>query len=131
MNAILKYRRPALWWALFIFILCTIKLGGVSQSPLFFAGFDKLTHCGLWFVLTTLLCSGQIRKNNRHNLTTMQSFCCLLIPLLYGGTIELLQAYVFTWRSGEWADLFADCVGTGMGLFGALIAIWSAHYEKK
>jgi len=61
----------------------------------------------------------------------MQSFCCLLIPLLYGGTIELLQAYVFTWRSGEWADLFADCVGTGMGLFGALIAIWSAHYEKK
>lgn len=131
MNNVLKYQRPALWWALFIFIMCTIKLGGVSQSPMFFAGFDKLTHCGLWFVLTTLLCSGLIRSNNQHNLSVLQSFCCLLIPFLYGGTIELLQAYVFTWRSGEWADLFADSVGTGMGVLGTLITTWAINYEKK
>jgi len=131
MKSIFKYQGPALWWALFVFILCTIKFGGVSQSPMFFAGFDKLAHCGLWFVLTTIFCSGLVRNSAEHNLNLRRSFFVLLIPALYGATIELLQLYIFTWRSGEWADLFADCVGTGMGLFGALIAIWAMNYGKK
>jgi VanZ family protein len=131
MIGIFKYQRLTLWWALFIFVLCTIKLGGIGSAPMFFAGFDKLTHCGLWFVLTTLLCSGIIRTTKQHNLTWKQSFLSLLLPFLFGGTIELLQTYLFTWRSGEWADLFADSVGTGMGLFSVLVALWAFNYEKK
>ena len=131
MQKILKYQAPTLIWGLFIFILCTIKLGGVGNSPMFFAGFDKLVHCGLFFVLTIFLGTGIARANALQKLTYIQLFLSLLIPFLFGGLIELLQAYVFTWRSGEWGDLFADSVGTGMAVFGILITIWALKNEKK
>jgi len=123
----LKYQGLTLTWALFIFILCTIKLGGIGNSPMFFAGFDKLVHCGLFFVLAVLLCAGLLRANARLRLSYLQCLLILLLPILYGGLIEILQAYVFTWRSGEWSDLFADSVGTAMGLFGVLVTIWAGR----
>ncbi len=125
MRHTLKYQGLTLLWALFIFILCTIKLGGVGNSPMFFAGFDKLVHCGLFFVLTVLLCAGPLRVNAQYRLSYLQSLFFLLLAIAYGGIIELLQAYVFTWRSGEWNDLFADTVGASMGLFGVLVIIWA------
>jgi VanZ family protein len=131
MKGIFKYQGLTLWWALFIFVLCSIKMGGVSSSPMFFAGFDKLVHCGLFFVLVVMLCSGLIRVNTLHNLNFLQAFWGLIIPIVYGGSIELLQRYIFTWRSGEWADLFADAVGASMGLFSILVTLWAVNYEKK
>jgi VanZ family protein len=131
MRHILKYQGLTLLWALFIFILCTIKLGGAGSSSLFFAGFDKLVHCGLFFVLAVLMSSGVIRANTRHNLTALQQFLSLLIPILFGGLIEILQAYIFTWRSGEWSDLFADTIGASMAMFCVILTIWAQKYEKQ
>jgi VanZ family protein len=131
MNGILKYQRLTLWWALFVFLLCTVKMGSVSQAPIFFPGFDKLTHCGLFFVLAVLLCQGLLRHSGLRNLNINRSFFSLLIPIAFGAAIEVLQAYVFTWRSGEWADLFADSVGTAMGLFSVWVTLWAINYEKK
>ncbi|OCX50785.1 hypothetical protein BEL04_18805 [Mucilaginibacter sp. PPCGB 2223] len=131
MRYLFKYQGLTLIWALIIFILCTVKLGGVSNSHLFFAGFDKLVHCGLFFVLTALMSSGVIRANTRHNLTPLQQFLSFLIPVAFGGIIEILQAYIFTWRSGEWADLFADTVGASMAMFCVVLTIWSQKYEKQ
>ena len=131
MRHILKYQGLTLIWALIIFTLCTIKMGGVASSPLFFAGFDKLVHCGLFFVLAVLMSSGVIRANTRHNLTPLQQFLSFVIPVLFGGLIEILQAYIFTWRSGEWSDLFADTVGASMAMFCVILTIWSQKYEKQ
>jgi len=130
MRYILKYQGPTLIWALIIFVLCTIKMGGVSSSPMFFAGFDKLVHCGLFFVLAVLMSSGITRANAGHNLPPVQQFLSFLIPVAFGGLIEILQAYIFTWRSGEWADLFADTVGAGMAMFCVVLTIWSQKYEN-
>lgn len=43
----------------------------------------------------------------------------LLLPIFYGGLIELIQPYIPP-RSGEWLDWAADCIGAGVGvaLFG-------------
>jgi VanZ family protein len=131
MNGILKYQRLTLWWALFVFLLCTVKMGSVSQAPIFFPGFDKLTHCGLFFVLNVLVCQGMLRNGSLRNLNIALSFFSLLIPITFGAAIEVLQTYMFTWRSGEWADLFADSVGTAMGLFSVLVTLWAINYEKK
>jgi len=131
MNNILKYQGLTLLWALFIFVLCSIKMGGISHAPLFFAGFDKLTHCGLFFVLAVLMCAGILKNGLQRNLSTAQTFGMLVITLTFGGAIELLQMFVFTWRSGEWADMFADSLGTFMGLFSVLVTSWAIHYEKK
>ena len=48
-------------------------------------------------------------------------FLAALLPIVYGGLIELIQPH-FPPRSGEWSDWLADCIGTGIGL--ALFAIF-------
>ncbi len=131
MNRRLKYQGPTILWALFVFILCTMKMGKAEQSPLFFPGFDKLVHCGFYVVFTVFYSYGIIRQ---HNYTAFPFKFILLIFALavaYGGAIELLQAYVFTWRDGGWDDLFADAVGAGMGLFGVLVTSMGFNYGKK
>lgn len=118
-------------WALFIFIMCNADFGGVGQSHLFFPGFDKLVHCGFFFMLAILSCDGYIRKNGADNLWFTPAFTIAILAVLYGGIIELLQLWVFTWRGAEWGDLFADTVGAGMGVFSILVAIGAIKYDKK
>ncbi|NNU33842.1 VanZ family protein [Mucilaginibacter sp. S1162] len=81
--------------------------GGVGKSHLFFEGFDKLTHCGLFFVLVVFAANWYLQKNELNTLTLFPAFRITLLAIVYGGVIELLQLYVFTWRSAEWPDLFA------------------------
>lgn len=125
-----KYQKLTLWWALFIFIVCNISFGSVGKSHLFFPGFDKLTHCGLFFVFSVLAGSGYIRQYGVRHFTLGAGIKIFLIAIIYGGIIELLQRYIFTWRSGEWDDLFADSVGAGMGIFGILVTLFASANAK-
>src|ERR1035437_1819898 len=106
MKAIFKYYKPAILWTLFIFIMCSIKLGKVGDSPLFFPGFDKLVHCGFFFVLVVFYSSGLLRQQSQRSLSYKYTITITATAILYGGLIELLQFTVFTWRSGAWGDLF-------------------------
>ena len=40
----------------------------------------------------------------------------LVYPALYGGLMELVQAYCTTYRSGDWLDFYADAFGALVGL---------------
>lgn len=130
MRGFIKYQRLALWWALLILILCGISFGSVGESPLFFPGFDKLVHCGLFFVLTVLISYGFIRQNGGQQFNFINGVGVGLAAVIYGGIIELLQLFVFTWRGPEWNDLFADSVGAGMAVFGAWLVLNASAYEK-
>lgn len=131
MNRRLKYQGPTILWALFVFIMCTIRLGKIEGSPLFFPGFDKLAHCG-FFLLFVIFCSfGLIRQHNLSGFPFKYALLIFVIAVIYGGSIELLQWKVFTWRDGDWNDLFADSLGAGMGLFGVLITSLGFKYVKK
>jgi VanZ family protein len=131
MKAFLKYQRLTILWALFVFIMCNADFGGVGKSHLFFPGFDKLVHCGFFFMVVTLAFNGYIRKHGADNLWFKPVFVIAVLAILYGGIIELLQLWVFTWRSGEWNDLFADTVGVGMAIFSIFITTGAVRYEKK
>ena len=66
MKRLFKYYWPAILWALFILLLCSIKIGEESNLPMFFPGFDKLVHCGFFFVLvvfTVQVCFGNPLMN--------------------------------------------------------------------
>ena len=117
-------------WALLILILCSISFGSVGHSHLFFPGFDKLVHCGLFFVLTVLMCNGFIRKHSTDNFAVIDALKVFIIALSYGALIEVLQLFVFTWRGAEWADLFSDAVGAGMGVFGTLVILYASTNAK-
>lgn len=113
----LKYQKLTFLWALFILIICSVSLGKAGESHLFFRGFDKLTHTGLFFVFTVFTFYGIIRK---HGSVPLPFFWFILIPFVafvFGGVIELLQWKVFTYRSGDWNDLFCDVLGSLMGVF--------------
>lgn len=131
MKMLFKYYGPAILWALFIFTLCSIKLGGVSNSPMFFPGFDKLVHCGFFFVLVVFYCYGLIRQQSRQRFSYKKIILITIIAIAYGGIIELLQRYIFTWRSGEWNDLFADAIGASMGAFSIMITVKALSYVKE
>jgi VanZ family protein len=117
MTSFVKYQGLTIAWALFILIICNLPLGKVGSSPLFFEGFDKLVHCGLFFVSTVFLGNGIIRQQTVRNFTYKHIIAVFAASVLFGGLIELLQGYVFTWRSADWNDLFADTVGAGMAAF--------------
>jgi VanZ family protein len=105
-----------------------MKTGSVTSSSLFFPGFDKLVHCGMFFVFAILVNYGLIRQKG--NLSTLSIVTMFLVPVAFGGTIELLQQYLFNWRSGEWQDLFADSAGAGMATFSSVMFMIAKSYEK-
>ncbi|MDF2434270.1 MAG: hypothetical protein JWP44_3901 [Mucilaginibacter sp.] len=98
---------------------------------MFFPGFDKLVHCGFFFVMVVFYCNGLIRQHYRKTLSYKRILMVTVAAILYGGLIELLQLFIFTWRSGEWNDLFADALGASMGAFSLIITVNSINYAKK
>lgn len=130
MKLFFKYFGPAILWALFILAICSVPMGDVGKSRIFFPGFDKLVHCGIFFVLTVLYCYGSIRKGRSGSIPIGMMIKNALLVIGYGGLIEILQARIFTWRSGDWNDLFADTIGIGMGIFAVLLTGNAISYEK-
>ncbi len=130
MQKLLKYQSLTLLWALFILVICCASLGKAGESHLFFKGFDKLTHTGLFFVLTIFTFYGLIRKQTNVNLSGLAFTAVLLVMFLFGGAVELLQWKIFTYRSAEWDDLFCDILGSLMGIFSVLVVTHAIHQSK-
>jgi VanZ family protein len=130
MNLIFKYYGPAIVWAFFILVICNIPMGKVASSPMFFEGFDKLVHMGLFAVLSILYCSGSLRKWRTRNLRIQIAVKNTIVLISYGALIEVLQQYIFTWRSADGNDLFADAVGACLGIFSVMVTTNSNRYEK-
>jgi VanZ family protein len=131
MQNLLKYQRPALLWALFILLICCVSLGKAGSSPMFFPGFDKLTHTGLFFVLTVFTFYGLIRKQGQIKFSPAAVIGVLIVIFLFGGAIELLQWKFFTYRSGDWNDLFCDLLGSLMAIFSVLITGYAISSQTK
>ena len=130
MNKVSKFYWPAILWAIFIFIMCSVKFSdNITHAPMFFAGFDKLVHCGFFLVLVVFYMYGFIRQQNLRYIPYKQGVIVLVTVLFYGGLIEILQYYFFTWRSAEWGDFFADTIGALMGCFSILFT--GLAYVKK
>jgi VanZ family protein len=129
MISTLKSQYLAVIWALFVLVLCDMPMPGGGTSEMFFEGFDKLVHTGFFFVLAVLLFFGDIGRNPDHNrfLVTLK---ILFIAVLFGGGIEISQLEIFTYRSAEWWDFFADMTGTGMGIFAYCFLFRKPHHEK-
>jgi VanZ family protein len=106
-------------------------MGDVQKSPLFFEGFDKLVHTGLFAVLAIFYAAGSIRRWGTNTLRIEIAIKNTIVVVSYGALIEVLQTYVFTWRSGDWNDLFADTVGACLGIFGVIVTAFAINHEKK
>ena len=128
----LKYQGWAIFWTIFIFTLCNIKMpddGG--GEGFFFIGFDKLVHLGFFYVLTILLFYGKIRHQGGYNFRSLTIFKIVILTATIGGFIELVQWKLFTYRSAEWWDFGCDMLGVFMGVFSYVLLHKSNYNEKK
>src|SRR5690606_32913739 len=76
---------------------------------------------GFFFVFTVLLYYGAIRRVGTSRPSWRISIRVVLFSCLFALFTEYLQWKIFTYRSAEAWDLFADAVGTGMGVFAYLL----------
>jgi VanZ family protein len=128
----LRYQYLSILWAVFVVVVCEMPSADVSKTGLtFFEGFDKLAHTGFFFVLTVFLFHGKIREQGSYSYRTLTILKILLITFFLGASIEVLQLEIFTYRSAEWWDLFADMTGVGMGIFGYIFLHRGRVNEKQ
>ncbi|WP_286589297.1 VanZ family protein [Sphingobacterium sp. N143] len=107
-------------WAIIVIILCTLPGNNFDGVPAY-PGMDKLVHCGMFFVFCTLMYNGVIQQFSGKPTKWIPIFVVTIMGFLFAGLTELLQLYIFTYRSGDWWDLFADSVGIGMAGFAYLL----------
>jgi VanZ family protein len=75
---------------------------------------DKIVHFLMYFVLMLSL----VYENRFHMIKAKNIFLLAIIPVLYGISIEFMQAYLTITRSGEFYDVCFNTLGV---LFAALL----------
>jgi len=82
--------------------------------------------------LVVFLCNGYVKRQPAGKILSYKTLIMFTFAaVVYGGAIELLQLYFFTWRSGEWGDLFADFLGASMGVYGTIRNIEALNYVEE
>lgn len=118
LNKYLKnYKLLVSLWALFIFILISIPMGSVPKMPKFIDLIqpDKIVHIVIYAVFVFLLFKSFIQSGVNLSSTTIM-FIVFIIGAIYSGTSELLQKYVFIYRTCSLYDFIADVIGCFIGL---------------
>ena len=102
-------------WTVIIFILCCTPGKYVPTAHwLELLSFDKFVHAGIFFTLTCLWLLVGFKANK----LSFSSIIFIIIGCVaYGGLLEVMQATVFSQRSGDWLDFIANSFGCLMGLW--------------
>ena len=90
------------------------------------AGADKLLHICMYVVLGGIACWDSWKIDIKGWKLWLIS---VVIPIVYGGLIELVQEQWFAPRSGEWLDWLADGIGVIIGAISIMIIRRS--YDKR
>ena len=105
----------AILWTIIIFVLCCTPGKYVPTAHwLELLSFDKFVHASIFFTLTYmwLLFLFQTGK-----ISTKTIILVIVCCIAYGGLLEIMQATVFSQRSGDWLDFIANTFGCLMGLW--------------
>jgi len=107
---IIKYSlQAAVLWTLIIFVLCCTPGQYIPTTNwLELLSFDKFVHLSIFFGLVFLwsLAINQIKTR-----TKSLKYTILISAIIYGGLLEIMQATVFSHRSGDWFDFMANTTG--------------------
>ncbi|MBI3518704.1 MAG: VanZ family protein [Bacteroidetes bacterium] len=120
---LLKYSLPAaIVWTLIIFALCSTPGKYIPTTNwLELLSFDKFVHASIFFTLTVLWL---LHGFQTHKLSTAMIVIIIIGCIAYGGILEVMQATLFSQRSGDWLDFIANT-------FGCLMGWWIFHKNKQ
>ncbi len=113
---LLKYSlTAAIIWTLIIFILCCTPGQYIPTTNwLELLSFDKFVHASIFFTLSLLWLVFTFRIGR---LNFFSIIFVILLCVSYGGALEIMQATIFSNRSGDWLDFIANTFGCLMGLW--------------
>lgn len=110
LSSIRKYPFSLLVAAAIIY-LSLFRPPKIDDSPFLFPGVDKLVHGCMYAGLSGMIWLEYLRCH-RHLIRPLRLFVGAgLLPAIFGGAIELLQAYATTYRGGDWWDFAANVAG--------------------
>ena len=99
-----------------ILYVSLVRDPGISLPT--FVGADKWVHALMYAILGGMVCWDCMRiKMSGWRLWLI----AVVLPILYGGIIEVIQEQWFAPRSGEWMDWGADCAGVIIGATSIMI----------
>lgn len=75
-----------------------------------FSWFDKFVHCMMYCGISALVWLEYGRSHCKANARSVV-LGAILAPIAMGGLVELAQAYLTTYRSGDWLDFLANSIG--------------------
>jgi len=102
-------------WALIVLILSAISGETVSDlGKVYIPHFDKVVHFGMYFTFTFLMINDVIRSYGTAYSIRQIMFFCVLIGVVYGGSMELLQSIPKLHRSKDFYDFLANTIGAFM-----------------
>lgn len=127
----MKHYLWAVIWAILVLFLVSSPMPDVTNPNHSFPGIDKLVHTGFFFVFTILMFYGSIMNDNEPNLISWPNILVLGSGSIFAIGTELIQKYLFTYRSFEYWDVFADHVGIGMGYFAYLVLVLTIKKIKE
>lgn len=97
--------------ALVIFYLtCIVNVDSIPGSKSLLQ-YDKIAHFGMFFALSSAIYFDYYLLHNGAPNKFIWLLLGLIIPVIYGGLIEIVQENYFS-RSGDWMDFLADFLGS-------------------
>ena len=108
---ILKYACPPILVAAIIFYLCCL----ITPDDIPDASWpytDKVVHFLMYFGLSGVASFGYIYGEKGRIIILKLIVFAILLPIIYGGLIEIIQEYYFEGRGGDWFDFLADALGS-------------------
>lgn len=113
LRKIFRYTWPPAIVAIIIFYLCClIAPKDVPEIDFFlFIPTDKIVHFLMYFGLSGVASFNYIYDKRGKIIILKLILFALLVPIIYGGLIEILQSKYFPGRTGDWYDFWADALG--------------------
>jgi VanZ family protein len=103
---------PAVVAAIIFYLCCLIPVNDIPDMEFrFFIPTDKIVHFLMFFGLAGVASINYIHYKKEHIIILKLIVFAILIPVIYGGLIEIMQAEYFTERTGDWFDFLADALG--------------------
>lgn len=108
---------PFVLWTGIIFALCSMPGKAIPKiNWLELLSFDKFVHASMFFVEQILLMRALLSLNEKAFLKQNYKWISVLFCVAYGGSLEIMQYYVFSERSGDVLDFIANSTGCAIGL---------------
>ena len=108
------------YWLSLLFCITILALCLVNVAPMMpkvaMSNFDKLAHLLMFLGLSGVVFFDNTDYLKRQIMLRRILLGSVFFPIVFSGSIEIMQEYLVPHRSGDWWDFVYDIIGATLGL---------------